>query len=280
MHTVKAVEVLNCSGNTNCAGFQAILQHLDDIGVVLLAQQQPRLQPFPNGDDAQRLEKSAPLQFVQNVVLKFRDKRHSRFPVQRLKQCLSVSGRTKKNTLPRRQLYICLPIHFFLAALSGFVCIVQRKDRCLGINSVVAQMTFVLLRFAGEHGCFTGKFRFQRRAGIDRIRHGAHHLRIPAETDRPKTLLTPIRFKDDRVRIRAETDLLLGIVIADWHESAFLWHSWFHSFHRFWTQKGRNCQAAITVLLVLLYFGIHWPVHGTGAYLSPSFHLRPSSAPP
>ena len=43
----------------------------------------------------------------------------------------------------------------------------------------------------------------------------------------------------------------------------------------FWTQKDRNCRLAITVLLVLLYFGIHWPAHGTGAYLSPSFHLRP-----
>ena len=81
MHAFKAVGILNCSGNTDCAGFQAILQHLDDIGVVLLAQQQPRLQPFPDGDDAQRLEKPAPLQFVQNVVLKLRDERHSRFPV-------------------------------------------------------------------------------------------------------------------------------------------------------------------------------------------------------
>ena len=226
MHTVKAVEVLNCSGNTNCAAFQAILQHLDDIGVVLLAQQQPRLQPFPDGDDAQRLEKSAPLQFVQNIVLKLRDKRHSRFPVQRFKQRLPVSGRAKKDALSRRQLYICLTVRLCIFVL--FCCsvrIVQREDGRLGVNSVVAQMAFVLLRFAGEHGCFTGKFRFQRRAGIDRIRHGAHHLRIPAETDRPKTLLTPIRFKDDRVRIRAETDLLLGIVIADWHESAFLWHS-------------------------------------------------------
>ena len=225
MDIVKAVRVLKRSGNANGTGFQAVLQHLDDVGVVLLAQQQPRLQPFPDGDDAQRLEKSAPLQFVQNIVLKLRDERHGRFPVQRLKQRPPVSGRAKKDTLPRRQLYICLPIHFFLAALSGFVCIVQRKNGRLGIDSVVAQMPFVLLRFAGEHGCFTGKFRFQRRAGIDRIRHGAHHLRIPAETDRPKTLLTPIRFKDDRVRIRAETDRLLGIVIADWHESAFLWHS-------------------------------------------------------
>ena len=86
-------------------------------------------------------------------------------------------------------------------------------------------MAFVLLWFAGEHGWFTGKFRFQRRAGIDRIRHGAHHLRIAAEADRQKMLLASVRFKDDRVRIRAETDLLLGIVIADWHESAFLWHS-------------------------------------------------------
>ena len=86
-------------------------------------------------------------------------------------------------------------------------------------------MAFVLLWFAGEHGWFTGKFRFQRCAGVDRVRHGAHHLWIPAEADRPKALLTSIRFKDDRVRIRAETDLLLGIVIADWHESAFLWHS-------------------------------------------------------
>ena len=281
MHTVKAVEVLNCTGNTNCAAFQAFLQHLDDIGVVLLAQQQPRLQPFPNGDDAQRLEKSAPLQFVQNIVLKLRDKRHSRFPVQRFKQRPPVSGRTKKNAFPRRQFHIRLSVCLrFFALFRCSVFIVQRKDRCLGINSVVAQMAFVLLRFAGEPGCFTGKFRFQRRAGIDRVRHGAYHLRISAEADRPKMLLASVRFKDDRVRIRAETDLLLGIVIADWHESAFLWHSWFHSFHRFWTQKDRNCQAAITVLLVLLYFGIHWPAHGTGAYLSPSFHLRPSSAPP
>ena len=37
---------------------------------------------------------------------------------------------------------------------------------------------------------------------------------------------------------------------------------------------------AITVLLVLLYFGIHWLAHRTGAYLSPSFHLRPEIAPP
>ena len=86
-------------------------------------------------------------------------------------------------------------------------------------------MAFVLLRFAGEHGWFTGKFRFQRRAGVDRVRHGANHLRVPAEADRPKMLLASVRFKDDRVRIRAETDLLLGIVIADWHESALLWHS-------------------------------------------------------
>ena len=86
-------------------------------------------------------------------------------------------------------------------------------------------MAFVLFWFAGEHGCFTGKIRFQRRTGVDRVRHGANHLRIAAEADRPKALLTPIRFENDRVRIRAETDLLLGIVIADWHESAFLWHS-------------------------------------------------------
>ena len=281
MHTVKAVEVLNCSGNTNCAAFQAFLQHLDDIGVVLLAQQQPRLQPFPNGDDAQRLEKSAPLQFVQNIVLKLRDKRHSRFPVQRFKQRPPVSGRAKKDALSRRQLYIRLTVRLCIFVLfCRSVRIVQREDGRLGVNSVVAQMAFVLLWFAGEHGWFTGKFRFQRRTGVDRVRHGAYHLRIPAEADRPKMLLASVRFKDDRVRIRAETDLLLGIVIADWHESAFLWHPWFHSFHRFWTQKDRNCQAAITVLLVLLYFGIHWPAHGAGAYLSPSFHLRPSSAPP
>ena len=218
MHTVKVVEVLNCSGNTNCAAFQAFLQHLDDIGVVLLAQQQPRLQPFPNGDDAQRLEKSAPLQFVQNIVLKLRDKRHSRFPVQRFKQRPPVSSRTKKNALSRRQLHICLSVRLrFFVLFCRSVFIIQRKNGRLGINSFVAQMAFVLLRFAGEHGCFTGKFRFQRRAGIDRIRHGAHHLRIPAETNCPKTLLTPIRFKDDRVRICAETDLLLGVVIADWH---------------------------------------------------------------
>ena len=81
MDVVKAVWVLKRSGNADCTAFEAVLQHLDDIGVVLLAQQQPRLQPFTNGDDAQRLEKSAPLQFVQNIVLKLRDKRHSRFPV-------------------------------------------------------------------------------------------------------------------------------------------------------------------------------------------------------
>lgn len=78
-------------------------------------------------------------------------------------------------------------------------------------------MAFVFLRFAGEHGCFTGKFRFQRRTGVDRVRHGAHHLWIPAEADRPKMLLASVRFKDDRVRIRAETNFLLGIVVADWN---------------------------------------------------------------
>ena len=35
MDVVKAVRVLNRSGNMNCTGFQAVLQHLDDIGVVL-----------------------------------------------------------------------------------------------------------------------------------------------------------------------------------------------------------------------------------------------------
>lgn len=218
MHAFKAVGILNCSGNMNGTGFQAVLQHLDDIGVILFAQQQPRLQPFPNGDDAQRLEKSAPLQFVQNIVLKLRDKRHSRFPVQRFKQRPPVSGRAKKDALSRRQLYIRLTVRLCIFVLfCRSVRIVQRKDRCLGINSVVAQMAFVLLRFAGKPGCFTGKFRFQRRAGIDRVRHGAHHLQIPAEADRPKTLLASVRFKDDRVRIRVETDLLLGIVVADWH---------------------------------------------------------------
>ena len=249
MDAVKAVRVLKRSGNANGTGFQAILQHLDDIGVVLLAQQQPRLQSFPDGDDAQRLEKSAPLQFVQNIVLKLRDKRHSRFPVQRLKQRPPVSGRAKKNAFPRRQLHICLPIHLcFFVLFCSSVFIIQREDGCLGINSVVAQMAFVLLGFAGEHGCFTGKFRFQRRTGIDRVHHGAHHLRIPAKADRAKTLLTPIRFKNDRVRIRTETNLLLGIVVADWHETALFWHSWFHSLRHFWTQKDRNCQTAITVL--------------------------------
>ena len=218
MDVVKAVWGLNRSGDMNCAGFQALLQHLDDVGVVLLAQQQPRLQPFPNGDDAQRLEKSAPLQFVQNVVLKLRDKRHSRFPVQRFKQRPPVSGRTKKNAFPRRQFHIRLSVCLrFFALFRCGVFIVQRKDRCLGINSVVAQMAFVLLRFAGEPGCFTGKFRFQRRAGIDRVRHGANHLRIPAEADRAKALLTSIRFKDDRVCICTETNFLLGVEIADWH---------------------------------------------------------------
>ena len=226
MHAFKAVGILNCSGNTDCAGFQAILQHLDDIGVVLLAQQQPRLQPFPNGDDAQRLEPSAPPQFVQNVVLKLRDKRHGRFPIQRVKQRPPVSGRTKKNALSRRQRYIRLTVRLCIFVLfCRSVRIVQREDGRLGVNSVVAQMAFVFLRFAGEHGCFTGKFRFQRRTGVDRVRHGAYHLRIPAEADRPKMLFTSIRFEDDRVRIRTETDLLLGVVIADWHESAFLWHS-------------------------------------------------------
>ena len=226
MDAVKAVGILNRSGNTDSAGFQAILQHLDDIGVVLLAQQQPRLQPFPNGDDAQRLEKSAPLQFVQNIGLKLRDKRHSRFPVQRFKQRLPVSGRTKKNAFSRRQLYICLTVRLCIFVLfCRSVRIVQREDGRLGVNSVVAQMAFVLLWFAGEHGWFTGKFRFQRRTGVDRVRHGAYHLRIPAEADRPKMLLASVRFKNDRVRIRAETDLLLGVVVADWHESALLWHS-------------------------------------------------------
>ena len=78
-------------------------------------------------------------------------------------------------------------------------------------------MTFVLLGLAGKHSCFTGKFRFQRRTGIDRVRHGVHHLRIAAEADRAETLLPSIRFKNDRVRIRVETDLLLGVVVADWH---------------------------------------------------------------
>ena len=226
MDAVKAVGILNRTGNMNGTGFQAVFQHLDDIGVVLLAQQQPCLQPFPDGDDAQRLEKSAPLQFVQNIGLKLRDERHSRFPVQRFKQCLPVSGRAKKDALSRRQLYIRLTVRLCIFVLfCRSVRIVQREDGRLGVNSVVAQMAFVLLWFAGEHGWFTGKFRFQRRAGVDRVRHGAHHLRIPAEADRPKMLLASVRFKDDRVRIRAETDLLLGIVIADWHESAFLWHS-------------------------------------------------------
>ena len=218
MHAFKAVGILNCSGNMNGTGFQAVLQHLDNIGVILFAQQQPRLQPFQDGDDAQRLEKSAPLQFVQNIVLKLRDKRHSRFPVQRFKQRPPVSGRTKKNAFPRRQFHIRLSVCLrFFALFRCGVFIVQRKDRCLGINSVVAQMAFVLLRFAGEPGCFTGKFRFQRRAGIDRVRHGANHLRIPAEADRAKALLTSIRFKDDRVCICTETNFLLGVEIADWH---------------------------------------------------------------
>ena len=218
MDAVKAVGILNRSGNTNCAGFQAILQHLDDIGVVLLAQQQPRLQPFPDGDDAQRLEKSAPLQFVQNIVLKLRDKRHGCFPVQRFKQRLPVSGRAKKDALSRRQLYIRLTVRLCIFVLfCRSVRIVQREDGRLGVNSVVAQMAFVFLGFAGEHGCFTGKFRFQRRTGVDRVRHGANHLRVPAEADRPQASLAPIRFKDDRVRIRAETDRLLGVVIADQH---------------------------------------------------------------
>ena len=78
-------------------------------------------------------------------------------------------------------------------------------------------MTLVLFWLAGKQHRFSGNFRFQRRTGIDRVRHGAHHLRIPAETDCPKTLLTPIRFKNDRVRIRAETNFLLGIVVADWN---------------------------------------------------------------
>lgn len=226
MHAVKAVGILNRTGNMNGTGFQAVLQHLDNIGVILFAQQQPRLQPFPDGDDAQRLEKSAPLQFVQNIVLKLRDKRHSRFPVQRLKQRPPVSRRTKKNALPRRQLHICLPVRLcFFVLFCRSVFIVQREDGRLGINSIVAQMTFVLLGLAGEHGWFTGKFRFQRRTGIDRVRHGAHHLRIATEADRPKALLTPVRFENDRVRIRAETDLLLGVVIADWHEPAFSRHS-------------------------------------------------------
>ena len=238
MHAFKAVGILNCSGNTDCTAFEAVLQHLDDIGVVLLAQQQPRLQPFPNGDDAQRLEKSAPLQFVQNIVLKLRDERHSRFPVQRFKQRLPVSGRAKKDALSRRQLYIRLPVRLCIFVLfCRSVRIVQREDGRLGVNSVVAQMAFVFLGFAGEHGCFTGKFRFQRRTGVDRVRHGANHLRVPAEADRQKTLLTPIRFKNDRVRIRAKTDRLFGIVIADWHEPAFLWHSWFHSLLRFGRKK-------------------------------------------
>ena len=170
MHTVKAVEVLNCSGNTNCATFQAILQHLDDIGVVLLAQQQPRLQPFTNGDDAQRLEKSAPLQFVQNIVLKLRDERHSRFPVQRLKQHPPISRWTKKNTLPRRQLYICLTVRLCIFVLfCRSVRIVQREDGRLGVNSVVAQMAFVLLWLAGKRCCFAGDFCLQRCTGIDRV---------------------------------------------------------------------------------------------------------------
>ena len=116
MDAVKAVWVLKRSGNANGAGFQAVLQHFDDIGVVLFAQQQPRLQPFPNGNDTQRPEYPAPPQFVQNVVLKLRDKRHSRFPVQRFKQRLPVSGRAKKDALSRRQLYICLPVclRFFI----------------------------------------------------------------------------------------------------------------------------------------------------------------------
>ena len=218
MHAVKAIGVLNRTRNMNGTGFQAVLQHLDDIGVILFAQQQPRLQPFPNGDDAQRLEKSAPLQFCQDILLKFQDERYGGFPVQRFKQRLSVSGRTKKNAFSRRQLYIRLTVRLCIFVLfCRSVRIVQREDGRLGVNSVVAQMAFVLLWFAGEHGWFTGKFRFQRRAGIDRIRHGAHHLRIPAEADRPKALLTPIRFEYDRVRIRAETDRLLGVVIADWH---------------------------------------------------------------
>ena len=139
MDAVKAVWVLKRSGNANGAGFQAVLQHFDDIGVVLFAQQQPRLQPFPDGNDVQRLEKPAPLQFIQNVVLKLRDKRHSRFPVQCIKQCFPVSGRAKKDTLPRRQLHICLPIHLcFLVLFCRSVLIVQREDGRLGINSVVA----------------------------------------------------------------------------------------------------------------------------------------------
>ena len=218
MHAVKAVGVLNRTGNMNGAGFQAVLQYRGDVCVILFAQKQPRLQPFPNGDDAQRLEKSAPLQFVQNIVLKLRDERHGRFPVQRLKQRLPVSGRAKKDALSRRQLYIRLTVRLCIFVLfCRSVRIVQREDGRLGVNSVVAQMAFVLLWFAGEHGWFTGKFRFQRRAGIDRVRHGANHLRIPAEADRAKALLTSIRFKDDRVCICTETNFLLGVEIADWH---------------------------------------------------------------
>ena len=275
---------MNRSGNTDSAGFQAILQHLDDIGVVLFAQQQPRLQPFPNGDDAQRLEKSAPLQFVQNIVLKLRDKRHSRFPVQRFKQRLPVSGRAKKDALSRRQLYIRLTVRLCIFVLfCRSVRIVQREDGRLGVNSVVAQMAFVFLGFAGEHGCFTGKFRFQRRTGVDRVRHGANHLRISAEADRPKMLLASVRFKYDRVRIRAETDRLLGIVIADWHEPAFLWHSWFHSLLRFGRKKTvtagwqlrsyRSCR-------ILVFTGLRTePGHTCPQVFTSALHLlRPDTA--
>ena len=78
-------------------------------------------------------------------------------------------------------------------------------------------MTLVLFLLADKQHRFSGNFRFQRRTGVDRVRHGAHHLRVAAEADRAQARLAPIRFKDDRVRIRAETDRLLGIVVADWH---------------------------------------------------------------
>ena len=98
-------------------------------------------------------------------------------------------------------------------------------------------MAFVLLRLTGKRRRFTGDFRLQRRTGVDRVRHGAHHLWIAAKADRAKTLLTSIRFEYDRVRIRAETNFLLGIVIADWHEPALFWHSWFHSLRHFLDAK-------------------------------------------
>ena len=102
-HGVEAVRFSDGPRNGDCSASQPVLHHGNDVGVVLLAEQDPGFQLLPDGDNGQPLQDTPVFQLREQIVPKLRDQRHGGFAVHFLEEMVPVPCGAEDHALPRRQ---------------------------------------------------------------------------------------------------------------------------------------------------------------------------------